>query len=185
MYFCKLTAQHAAYSKNICDMKEIKPDEIKSNPVRLIARDWMLVTAGTPSDFNTMTASWGMIGEMWGLDVVETVIRPQRFTRQFIENTGSFTLSFFPEEMRKLLSVMGSKSGREIDKMHYPGLEMIQTPSGGLTFKGAKLVIEAEVIYEDRFTPEAFRDKTLAERWYDGDFHHRYIGRITHVWTEE
>ncbi len=42
-------------------LKEIKPTEISENPVQLIARDWMLVTAGTAADFNTMTASWGMI----------------------------------------------------------------------------------------------------------------------------
>lgn len=166
-------------------MREIKPTEISANPVQLIARDWMLVTAGTVDDFNMMTASWGMIGEMWGLDVVETVIRPQRYTDEFVRNSGAFTLSFFPDSMRRLLSVMGTKSGREIDKMHFPGLEVMTTPSGGLTFKGAKLVIEAETVYEDTFRPDGFKDKSLIDKWYDGDFHHRYIGRITHVWVND
>ena len=62
------------------DMKQISPKQITANPINLIASHWMLVTAGNMSDFNTMTASWGMVGEMWGMDVAETVVRPQRYT---------------------------------------------------------------------------------------------------------
>lgn len=169
-------------------LKEINPTDIKQNPIRLIAKDWMLVTAGIPGDFNTMTASWGMIGEMWGKDVVETVIRPSRYTRQFVEREGRFTLSFYPEPFRHLLTEMGTKSGREIDKMHFPGLDVMTTPSGGVAFKGARLVIEAKVIYEDRFSPEGFRDDTILPCRYlpdASDLHHRYIGEIEHVWVDD
>ena len=166
-------------------LTEIRPDDISENPVRLIARDWMLITAGQPSDFNTMTASWGMIGEMWGLDVVECVVRPGRFTREYIDREQKLTLSFYPDSMRPLLKEMGTYSGREIDKMHFPGLEVTELPSGLLAFKGAKLIIEASVIYTDRFKPSCFSDPRLAEKWYDADdYHIRYIGRIDHVWSD-
>lgn len=165
-------------------MIEIKPSEIAENPIKLIAKDWMLVTAGDASNFNTMTASWGTIGEMWGFDVVETVIRPQRYTKEYIDKAGRFTLSFFPEEMRPLLAAMGKNSGRDIDKMHYPGLEVVELPSGALTFKGAKLVVETETVYVDRFAKDAFVDPAIEEKWYDGDWHYRYIGRILHVWQD-
>ena len=166
-------------------LKEIKPTEISENPVQLIARDWMLVTAGTAADFNTMTASWGMIGEMWGDDVVECVVRPQRFTHQYIDRENRFTLTFFPDSMRPVLAAMGKYSGRDIDKMHYPGLEAMTLPSGQITFEGAKLVIEAEVLYSDDFDPARFKNSATVERWYNGDFHTRYIGKITHVWIPD
>ena len=41
---------------------EIKPAEIEGNPIHLIGQEWMLITAGTPQHFNTMTASWGSLG---------------------------------------------------------------------------------------------------------------------------
>lgn len=166
-------------------MKEIKPTDIAGNIIELISHDWMLVTAGDIHDFNTMTASWGMMGEMWGCDVAECVIRPQRFTRQYVDRMKSYTLSFFPENMRKVLTVMGTKSGREIDKMHYPGLDAVELPSGLVTFKGARLVVECEVMYVDKFDEGAFLDKSILDRWYDNDLHYRYIGRITHVWIPD
>ncbi|MCC8115103.1 MAG: flavin reductase [Bacteroidales bacterium] len=166
-------------------MKEIKPTEIPGNAIELIGTDWMLVTSGDKESFNTMTASWGMLGEMWGLPVAETVVRPQRYTFGFIEKTGKYTLSFFRKDMKKVLGVMGTKSGREIDKMHYPGLTAMELPSGQMSFEEAWLVIECEVIYADRFVPEAFLDKELIEKWYDSDFHKRFIGRITHAWIKE
>lgn len=166
-------------------MTEIKPTDIKGNLIKLISKDWMLVTAGSIDRFNTMTASWGMMGEMWGMDVAEVVIRPQRYTNEFIESNARFTMSFFPDSMKPLLTAMGTKSGRDIDKMHYPGLEAVELPSGSLTFKGAKLVIECEKIYVDRFNPDAFIDKSIIDRWYEGDFHYRYIGKIVGAWVDD
>ena len=60
--------------------QKISAKEIKGNLIKMIADEWMLVTAGDSSGFNTMTASWGMMGEMWASDVAVTVIRPQRYT---------------------------------------------------------------------------------------------------------
>lgn len=37
----------------------------KENAFDLIGKKWMLVTAGTQDNFNTMTASWGGIGWLW------------------------------------------------------------------------------------------------------------------------
>lgn len=167
-------------------MKEIRPIEIRENPVELFGRDWALVTAGNKDDFNTMTVSWGMIGNLWQEPMAEVFVRPHRFTHEFIEREGRFTISFFHEEMRKILGVMGTKSGRDIDKMHYPGLTPSELPSGLIGFKEAKLIVECEVVYSDVFDGDRFKDKELLEKIYpQHDLHTRYIGRITKVWTEE
>ena len=81
-------------------MKEIKATEIKENLLKLICKDWMLVTAGTKDDFNTMTANWGFIGELWFKDMVEVFIRQQRYTKEFVDREKYFTLSFFPAEYK-------------------------------------------------------------------------------------
>lgn len=102
-------------------LKEIKPTEISENPVQLIARDWMLVTAGTDADFNTMTASWGMIGEMWGDDVVECVVRPQRFTHQYIERENRFTLTFSPTACAPYLRPWENTADATLTRCTIPG----------------------------------------------------------------
>ena len=46
--------------------KEINIRELKDNFVKMISNDWALLSAGKKDDFNTMTVSWGGIGELWG-----------------------------------------------------------------------------------------------------------------------
>jgi flavin reductase (DIM6/NTAB) family NADH-FMN oxidoreductase RutF len=62
--------------------KEIIPEQLRKNPFQAIGKDWMLVTAGNKNSVNTMTASWGGLGVMYGKDVVFMVIRPQRYTKE-------------------------------------------------------------------------------------------------------
>ena len=37
----------------------VSPQSLNDNVFSLIGKDWMLITAGTPQQCNTMTASWG------------------------------------------------------------------------------------------------------------------------------
>ena len=72
---------------------EIAPAEITDNVFKLIANDWMLITAGTPDNFNTMTASWGAMGELWHKKVCFGFVRPTRHTFKFMEESETFTLT--------------------------------------------------------------------------------------------
>ena len=92
--------------------KEIKIEELSFNPFTKIAKEWMLITAGDEEKSNTMTASWGGLGIMWGKNVATAYIRPQRYTKEFVDNSDTFTLSFLSEEYRKALSVCGTISGK-------------------------------------------------------------------------
>ena len=94
--------------------KEIAIDELSFNPFDKIAKQWMLITAGNKEGSNTMTASWGGLGIMWGKKVATAYIRPQRYTKEFVDRAEIFTLSFLPETERKALNICGSISGREV-----------------------------------------------------------------------
>ena len=83
-------------------MKEISVQELQLNPMTLIAKRWMLITAGTEArGYNTMTASWGHLGSIWGhgggLPTSVIYVRPQRYTKQFVDREELYTLCFFPE----------------------------------------------------------------------------------------
>ena len=94
--------------------REIDPKELTGNPFERIGSQWMLVTAGDQNRYNTMTASWGGLGVMWGKNVAYTVIRPQRYTYEFMESNDTYTLSFYGKEYKTALNFCGSKSGRDV-----------------------------------------------------------------------
>lgn len=85
----------------------------KEDVIKAIGKEWMLVTAGTPDKFNTMTASWGGVGYLWNKAVAFVFIRPERYTHEFVENNERLTLAFLGNENREILNFCGTKSGRD------------------------------------------------------------------------
>ncbi|HBA53009.1 MAG TPA: flavin reductase, partial [Syntrophorhabdus aromaticivorans] len=104
------------------ELREISPEMITDNTFKLIGKDWMLVTAGSEAAFNTMTAAWGGLGVLWDKKICFCVIRPTRYTYAFMEKSEDFTLSFFEERYRDVLTYCGTKSGKDIDKVTQTGL---------------------------------------------------------------
>lgn len=167
-------------------MQLVKPKDITDNYIKLIGDKWMLVTAGDSSRFNTMTASWGGVGYLWNKPVVFVFIRPQRYTFDFLEANDSFTLSFFEEKYRPALSICGSVSGRDTDKVQKTGLTPNVTANGHVTFKEARLVLECKKMYADFLNPEAFINKQIIEDTYKAkDFHKMYVAEIVNAWEEK
>ena len=93
-----------------------------------------------------MTASWGFMGVMWGRNVAETVIRPNRYTYEFMEKNELFTLSFFGSEYRKALAFCGSHSGRDCDKAKETGLTPLFI-DGTTAFEEAELILVCRKLY--------------------------------------
>lgn len=161
--------------------QEINVREFSMKPFEMIGEEWMLVTAGDQEKYNTMTASWGGIGVMWGKNVAVTVIRPQRYTKELVESHDTFTLSFYPRDYKKALSICGSKSGRDIDKAKETGL----TPAfdqAAPYFEQASVVLVCKKLYAQPMDPAGFADKSLDEKWYpDKDYHKMFVGEVVKV----
>ena len=167
-------------------MKQIDVAQLQMNPMTMIAKEWMLVTAGDREHgYNTMTASWGHLGSIWGqgggLPTAVVYIRPQRYTKEFVDREELFTITVFPEEYKKALGYLGSHSGRDGDKVAQAGL--IPVFEEGFTyFEGAKLVLVCRKLYRASLTEEGFIDKkTMEDNYPDRDFHDLYIGEIVKV----
>jgi flavin reductase (DIM6/NTAB) family NADH-FMN oxidoreductase RutF len=159
--------------------KSIKPEEITDNVFTLVGSDWMLVTAGSPDSFNTMTASWGGFGVLWNKNICWCVIRPGRYTYEFIEKSDSFTLSFFTEDYRDALNLCGTKSGRDIDKAAEAGLTPTAgTMAGTTSFAEARLVVECRKLYFQDIDPKHFIDPAIDRNYPEKDYHRMYIGEI-------
>lgn len=151
---------------------------ITDNPFKLIADDWMLITAGTPDSFNTMTASWGAMGELWHRKVCFCFVRPTRFTYEFMERSDCFTLSFFEERLRPVLNFCGRVSGRDMNKAVKAGLTPLTGKTGSVYFAEARLVIECRKIYYQDILPGQFLDPEIDKNYPGKDYHRMYVGEI-------
>ncbi|MFZ2285907.1 MAG: flavin reductase [Bacteroidales bacterium] len=169
------------------EFREVKPSALKDNLIRLIATDWMLVTAGTREKFNTMTANWGGMGYLWNRNMVFVFVRPERYTYGFMEETEGFTLTFFDEKYRDALNLCGTKSGRKCDKVAETGLTPCFTDRGYPAFTEARLVLECRKIYADQLTRDAFLDDEPLKTHYStkGGLHKMYVAEITGAWTKQ
>lgn len=166
-------------------LKEISASEVKENFVDLIAHQWALVTAGDEKKYNTMTVSWGAVGELWGKDCATIYIRPQRYTKEFLDTNDYFTVSVYPKNMKSIHSVCGSKSGRDCDKAAETGLIPVFDEKAPY-FQQAKLVLVCKKMAVSKMEPDQFLDPTIAEKWYpDNDFHYIYYGEIEKVLIAE
>lgn len=168
-------------------MRTIQPSEINENCIDLIGKEWMLVSAGDPEKFNMMTASWGGMGFLWNRPVLFLFIRPERYTREFIDAKNMLTVSFLGAEHRIAHSICGAKSGREIDKVAATGLTPYFTEAGNPAFEEARLMLECKVVYRSEIEAAKFLDTTVFPRWYDeanGNAHLVYIAEIVNVWEK-
>ncbi|MGD9201902.1 MAG: flavin reductase, partial [Chitinispirillia bacterium] len=129
-------------------MKKIDFNDFLTKPVNLWLKKWLLLTAGNNENYNSMTIAWGSIGGMWQRPYVQVVVRPCRYTYEFMENYSTFTVCSFPEKYRDALKLLGSKSGRDSDKISESGLKIkkstvVDTPC----FENADLILECKKIY--------------------------------------
>lgn len=171
-------------------LQKVDIQTLMCNPMDMIAHQWMLVTAGTPErGFNTMTASWGHLGSIWGhgggLPTSVIYIRPQRYTKEFVDHEEYYSLSFFPQEYKKALGYLGSHSGRDEDKVSKMGLTPVADEKT-TWFREANLVLVCRKLYRAPILEEGFIDRKLMDEAYPNrDFHDMYVGEIVEAYMEK
>lgn len=158
--------------------KTILPKEISKNVFSMIEDQWMLVTAGTADRCNTMTASWGGLGVLWNKPMATCYIRPQRYTREFLDREEYFTLSFFGEGYRKALGLCGTKSGRDVDKIKECGFTVKTASCGAPYFEEAELVLVCRKRFVQPMDPDCVPEDMKKEQYPDQDYHILYLGEI-------
>ncbi len=165
-------------------LKEFDISKLTFNPFERIGKDWCLVSAGNEEAYNTMTASWGGVGILWNKCVATVYIRPQRYTKKFVDEADTFTLAFFPDGYREALTFCGKYSGRDYDKAKETGL----TPwfvDGSVAFEEADLVIVCRKLYAQEMNADSFVDKDVLDRNYPAnDLHTVYIGEIVKAYCK-
>ena len=161
--------------------KEVAIEDLQFNPFTKIGKEWFLISSGNQNQLGTMTASWGSLGIMWGKNAVTTYIRPQRYTKEFIDHNDTFTISFFDESYRKTLALCGKISGRDHNKVAESGLTPMQVDDT-ISFEEANLILVCKKMYHAPIDPNQFDAPENETKWYpDKDHHMMYISEILKV----
>ncbi len=168
-------------------MTVINPKELDSNVFKLFDDSWCLISAYDKDrkeglKYNAMTASWGGMGVLWNKNVFFCFVRPQRFTREFIDNTDKVTLSFFAEDRKKDLSYCGSHSGRDENKLEKSGFKPSVTDEGHVVYDDALITVKGKKLFCSKMKKEDFADIDIAAKNYAaGDFHYVYVCEIQEI----
>ena len=143
-------------------------------------KKWALLTAGSMEKFNSMTISWGGMGTLWSKPVVTAYVRTSRYTHDFMDDNEYFTVSFYPEDKKQALGVFGSKSGRDIDKMHFDGFTAKEAGES-VTFEEAEVTLVCRKLFKQELDP-ANMPKDIADTFYGTDApHDMYIGEVVDI----
>lgn len=167
------------------NLQPIDPYELTIRPHYLFDRQTLLLTAGdfTTGDFNCMTIGWGAIGTMWNHPFVQIVVRPHRYTYLFTEKYPDFTVTAFPKEYKKDLAYLGTRSGRDENKLLKTNLTPVASHAvASPSYAQAELSIECRKVYAQDFDPDHFIDPSIHERYPLKDYHRVYYGEIVAVY---
>lgn len=141
----------------------------------------VLLTTAADGNVNTMTIGWGTLGIQWGKPIFIAFVRESRYTKELLDKNPEFTVNIpYSSCDKSILSICGTRSGREIDKIQ----DLNLTPVPGDTvsvpgFRELPLTLECKVIYRQDQQPDAIC-KAAMERYYPhGDFHTAYYGEVT------
>lgn len=170
--------------------KSISPEEITDNVFKLVGKDFTVITAGKEPEHNSMTASWGGLGILFEKPVTWCFLRASRYTLELIKKEHSYTMSYFPDQYKEQVLFFGSKTGKNTDKMKETTLTAVQTPSGNVSYKEAKLIIECKLTELTSVNPDDFytsEGKDFINGAYQEvkDYHKLVFGEITNVWINK
>ncbi len=149
-------------------------------------RDAQLLCAGNMEKSNAMTIGWGGIGTLWGRTALTVYVAENRYTKEFMDNSEYFTVMSFDVNDSRVLTYMGTKSGRDEDKAQALGLHTAYTANGTPYYTEATMVIECKTMYAAPFDPQGFKSDAPKNMYanFPAGIHTMYIGEVINAWKK-
>lgn len=169
----------------------IEPAEFRKTLSKFVAEeDHTVITAGTEFQFNSMAASWEALGHYFEKPMTFCLLGAEKYTLKFIKERKTYTMSFLPEQFKGDLYAFGAKSGRGSDKMKETKLTYVETPSGNITYKEAKVVVECQLFEITTVNPNDFytedgRSFVEKANTEGHDYHKLVFGVVTNIWVRK
>ena len=154
--------------------------EFKTEIFSQFDKKWALLTAGSIEKHNTMTISWGGLGTIWNKPVATVYVRKSRYTHEFMDDNEYFTISFYPETFKNRLSILGSVSGRDEDKIKRACITPVKAGKS-VSFKEAEVTLVCKKLFKQELSPENIPEDIVKSMYLDNDFHDMYIGEVVDI----
>jgi len=178
-------------SRSFSDLfKAIEPKDIPEDVFTLIGKDFAVLTAGNKEHYNSMVAGWGGWGILFSKPTAFLMLRSSRYTLELMRKEQSYTMAFFDPEYKNDVMEFGKQSGRDSDeKMRNTRLTAVETPTGNMSFKEAKLIIECKLVQVTTVSPDDYYTEESKKFVVDaqaetGNYHKVVFGEITGVWVK-
>ncbi len=141
----------------------------------------VLLTAKEGDKLNSMVIGWGHIGRIWELPVFTAYVRDNRYTRKMLDANPEFTVNVPLGPMdRRIFTVCGTRSGRDLDKIREAGLTPVEPET--ISVPGlleCPLTLECKVIYREEQSlsrlPQEIQRRFYSVEPFD---HISYYGQI-------
>lgn len=149
-----------------------------------------LLTTKANGKVNAMTISWGSLGIEWAKPIFVTYVREHRYTRQFLDTCGEFTVCFPMENSdKKIGTFCGTKSGKDVDKIKELNLTLVDSELLSVpAIKEYPMILECKILYKQaqdiNSLPLSIREKDYPQSvdstapLANKDFHIAYYGEI-------
>ena len=160
----------------------VDPEDIESGPYTFVGNK-IIITSTDGDKVNLTAAKWGGIGYLWDKRLVFIFVRKNRYTRELLDATGEFSVSFVDQtEFRGALKYLSLVSGRDEDKVagsrlnigYYEGIPYVEE---------AGEVLVCRTAFRQEMEKEGFIDEALAEQFYksEDDYHVLYAGELLKI----
>lgn len=160
----------------------------QANEITEALRKGVFFTTMVGDKVNSMVIEWGHIGRIWNRPVFVAYIRIDRYTRELLDQNPEFTVNIPIRGFeKKAFMICGTKSGRDMDKIHEAGLTLAEPESVSVpAIKDFPLTLECRVIYRQEQDasqlPEAIRKQFYSVDQCD---HISYYGEIVDAYVIE
>lgn len=144
---------------------------------RLTRGGLLLAATGRDGRSNAMIIGWGTVGVIWGVPVWVVLVRPSRYTYSLIQESGVFTVNVPTSAMKELVTLCGTRSGRDLDKLAHTATSMGRTVAC-VTLDECPVVYECKVVHHNDLVPANLMPDIVSRSYPQGDFHRLYYGQI-------
>jgi len=165
---------------------EIPTFRFVNETIERLGQTGLLLVSGTVERANVMTIGWGLPGILWGKPFFIVAVRPSRYTYQFIEETGDFTVNVPRRGMEEIVTYCGTVSGRTHNKFKEKGLTALPSKYvGSPIIEECIINYECKVAYKTKVAREGLPSTILSSCYPGGDYHTLYFGEIVAVHADE
>lgn len=136
-----------------------------------------LLTTKADGQVNTMSISWGTMGIEWNKPIATVFVRGSRHTKGLLDKNPEFTVNIpVGQTDKQIISLCGTKSGRDLDKIKELGLTTVEPESISVpAIRELPLTLECRVLYAQQQLPACIRGDGVSSHYNaDADIHDNY-----------